>query len=231
MKYKLVDFKDLVTAWYNEFLPALVDESRKSGMVPGAGILYVDSIPLEPNKKESIRFMAKKLLEMKDEDTTIIVVQEPKAVNNAKLKKFLAQIESNPGIDKEHMDKLMHIANKRYIISSADILVSQDKEMDEFLDSVFSMLSILKFPNVRFYASKSLDFKDVVGQAAQIFPKSWLIVKESEPGVHIKVKSSGELMAQISLKLDRHEEEYDSSYSKFLALAEDTITSDLKSFI
>ena len=64
MGYKVVDFRELVVLWYNEFLPERI--GNKSVFVEDAGILYLKSIPLEPLRKDTIEFMTKKMAELSD---------------------------------------------------------------------------------------------------------------------------------------------------------------------
>ena len=54
MGYKVVDFRELVVLWYNEFLPERIGD--KSVFVEDADILYLKSIPLEPLRKDTIEF-------------------------------------------------------------------------------------------------------------------------------------------------------------------------------
>lgn len=229
MKYIIADFKDLVSMWYNEFLPAHM--GNKAGFIPEAGIIYLNSMSLEPLKKESLKFLVGKALEISNGET-VIFVQEPKPVNNPRIQKFLHDVEASPVIDDDHKAKVLHMANRRYVPVSSDILISQDKEMDEFMDSVFLILSKLNLPTIRFYASSSLVVDEVRKVATGFFPRSALVFKDSYTGSHIDVSSANELMKSIASGLVMDDEgPLDSSTSRFIMMSQKTITSDLECLI
>ena len=84
MKYSIADFRQLVTAWYNEFLP--VECKDRFAFVKDAEILYLNSINLDLIRKKTMDFMKMKVKEIAGDGITIFV-QEPKPVNNVRLKR------------------------------------------------------------------------------------------------------------------------------------------------
>lgn len=196
-RYAIVDFKELVSNWYNEFLPEA--EKDKFNYVEWAEILYLNNISPKVHLKESLKFLVRKIEAMSATGEIPIIVQEPKAVNNAKVQPFLKFVEGRgTAVSQVSLNKLLHLANKRYVIISKDVLISQDKEIDEFLDEVFVLLQKLHLQNIRFYASQSLGIQDVIDVARGLFPKSILSVRQFNQTGHIEVKSSSEVMAEIS---------------------------------
>ena len=61
MKYSIADFRQLVTAWYNEFLP--VECKDRFAFVKDAEILYLNSINLDLIRKKTMDFMKMKVKE------------------------------------------------------------------------------------------------------------------------------------------------------------------------
>ncbi len=190
-----MDFRSLVTLWYNEFLPEMVGED-KSVFVEDAGILYLKSIPLEPLRKDTIEFMTQKMALLSGKDIGLFV-QEPKPVNNVRIQPLLKYIEGMKDMSSERRDKVLHFANRRYVPLSSNIMVSQDKEIDDFLDRVFLDLMKLEIPNVRTYQIQSLSLSDFVDSAKAFFPKKSLSIQEVQRGEYIQVRSTNEMLEQL----------------------------------
>ena len=62
MDYTIVDWKNLVTSWYNEFLPEVADD--KAMFVRDAGIVYLNDISIESIESASCKFLAGKVMGM-----------------------------------------------------------------------------------------------------------------------------------------------------------------------
>ena len=199
MDYIIVDWKNLVTSWYNEFLPEVADD--KAMFVRNAGIVYLNDISIASIESESCKFLVRKVMGMSRTGNINIIVRESKPVNNIHLKQFLNLIETTNKIDDEHRNKLLHLANRRYISTSRDVLMSQSKEFDEFLDKMFIFMSKLGLANTRFYSSESLGFNDICEVAKIFFPKSILSFADKIEGNTIKISSTNDVMIPISIKL------------------------------
>ena len=194
-RYNVINFRNLVTLWYNEFFPEKVG-GDKSVFVKDAGVLYLKSIPLESERKSTIKFMVEKI-EQISYDGMGLVVQEPKPVNNVRLQPFLRYIEGLKDLSQERKNKVFHYANRRYVPVSSNIYVSQDKEIDDFLDQVFIDLSKMDLPNIKVYPIQSLGLYDFLDSASSFFPKKCLSIQEEIEGEHIQVRSSNHLLAHM----------------------------------
>ena len=195
MNYKLVDFRSLVTLWYNEFLPERI--GNKSVFVEDAGILYLKPISLDNSiRQDTLGFFKQTALELSDSNVGL-VVQEPKPVNNVRIQPILRHIEGMQGLSNERRDKVLHFANRRYVPVSSNIMVSQDKEMDDFLADVFVELAGEKHPTLRFYPIQSLGMQDFVESAQAFFPKKALIIQSVKKGRHIQVRSTNDMLEQL----------------------------------
>lgn len=199
MGYTIVDWKNLVTSWYNEFLPDVVDD--KAMFVRNVGIVYLNDISIASIESESCEFLARKVMSMSRTGGINIIIRESKPVNNIHLKQFLNLIETTNKIDDEHRNKLLHLANRRYISTSRDVLMSQEKEFDEFLDKMFLVLNNLGLDNTRFYGSESLGFKDICDVVKTFFPKSMLSFADQIEGNTIQISSTNDVLIPISIKL------------------------------
>lgn len=199
MDYTIVDWKNLVTSWYNEFLPEVADD--KVMFVRNAGIVYLNDISIASIESASCKFLAGKVMDMSRTGNINIIVRESKPVNNIHLKQFLNLIETTNKIDDERRNKLLHLANRRYISTSRDVLMSQEKEFDEFLDKMFIFMSNMCLDNTRFYGSESLYFKDICDVAKTFFPKSMLSFADQIEGNTIQISSTNDVMIPISIKL------------------------------
>ena len=195
MKYKVIDYRNLVTLWYNEFLPEKIGQN-KAVFVEDAGILYLKPISLESIKKDTIKFLGRKALELSSSDIGL-VVQEPKPVNNVRLQAFLWYIEELKDLSPERKDKVFHYANRRYVPVSESIYVSQGKEIDDFLDDVFVELTKLDMANIKAYAIQSLGLYDFIDSVSSFFPKKCLSIQSEIEGKHIQVRSSNQLLATM----------------------------------
>jgi hypothetical protein len=195
MKYKVIDYRNLVTLWYNEFLPEKIGQN-KSVFVEDAGILYLKPIPLESIKGETLKFMAEKTLGISRGDIGL-VVQEPKPVNNVRIQPLLRYIERMKDMSQERRDKVLHFANRRYVPISSNIMVSQEKEIDEFLDVAFKELAKLDISTLRLYSIQSLGVSDFIDSAKAFFPKKALTIQGILEGEHIQVRSTNEMLEQL----------------------------------
>ena len=194
MKYKVIDYRNLVTLWYNEFLPERID--NRSVFVEDAGILYLKPISLESERKSTIKFMVERMSRISG-DGIGLFVQEPKPVNNVRLQPFLRYIEGLGDLSQERKDKVFHYANRRYVPVSSNIIVSQDKEIDDFLNDVFVELTKLNMPNVKAYQVQSLGIWDFLDSAGSFFPKKCLSIQGEMKGKHIQVRSSNDLLSTM----------------------------------
>ena len=195
MRYNVINFRNLVTLWYNEFLPEKVG-GDKSVFVEEAGVLYLKPISLESERKSTIKFMVEKLARLSD-NAMELVVQEPKPVNNVRLQPFLRYIEELKELSQERKNKVFHYANRRYVPVSENIYVSQDKEIDNFLDEVFVDLSKMDLPNAKLYSIPSLGLYDFLDSASAFFPRACLTVQGEIEGEHIQVRSTNHLLSQM----------------------------------
>jgi hypothetical protein len=195
MTYKVIDFRSLVTIWYNEFLPEKIGQN-KSVFVEDADILYLKPISLESIRKDTLKFLRNRVSDMVD-GCVGWVVQEPKPVNNVRIQPLLQFLEGMKDMSRERRDKVLHFANRRYVPLSENIMVSQDKEIDEFLDSVFKELAKLKIPNVKLYPIQSLGMADFVDSARGFLPRKALSIQSEIKGEHIQVRSTNEMLEQL----------------------------------
>ena len=197
MRYSVVDFRELVSMWYNEFLPSVVGD--RAVFVEDAGILYLKPLPLESMKPDSLRFFADKLCGGRPSDLTYIVAQEPKPVNNIHCKWVLRQIANLDFVGEENKLKILHLANRRYIPVSMDVMVSQDKDIDSFLDFMFNALGRLNLDGVRTYAVNSLDMTDFLEIFNGFFPSNSIVGSPfgSLSGMYIKIVSSNSVIKKV----------------------------------
>ena len=210
MKYEIVDFRHLVSDWYNEFLPNRCPDKIKP--VENVGILYLDSVPLDGRfKADSMKFMLGKMEQIQggDCEKTCIFVREPKPVNNVRLRPMLRKIEESKEIDDERKLKVLHVSNRRYVPVSPDVLVKQEKEIDLFLDGVFDGLSGKCVPNMKFVSSPSLDMTDIHSIMEDFFPRTALEWHVQNRQTSINVKSANEMLQPLFLymmdgKVDDH---------------------------
>lgn len=199
MNYRVVDFRDLATLWFNEFLPQM---ENKAAFVESAGVIYINNVNLESIRKKTLKFMKDRVSEMLAFDSSMhIFIQEPKPVNNIRLRPALKLVENLESIGVENRDRILHLANRRYVLESDTVFVSQNKEMDEFLHSVFLELERKPMPRTKFYSIQSLGVSDFVDVAQGFFPKNQLKIQANLEGIHIKVRSSNEVLSILSGKI------------------------------
>lgn len=196
MSYRIVDFRYLATLWFNEFLPQM---ENKAAFVESAGIIYINNVNLESTRRGTMKFMKTKISEMLAFDTsTYIFAQEPKPINNIHLKPMLRLVETIEGVSQDKLDRILHLANRRCVLESDTVFVSQNKEMDEFMNTVF--VDLMKKPprRTRFYPIQSLGIQDFIDVSRGFFPKTSLKVQDNILGNHIKVRSSNEILSVLS---------------------------------
>ena len=196
MNYIISDFKNLTGAWFNEFLPNAA--GRKAAYVEKAGIVYINNLNIESLRKPTMKFFQKRLARLlESNDATHVFVQEPKPVNNVRIRPALKLVE-RLSLDESNRDRILHLANRRYVLESESVYVSQNKELDEFLAEVFADLSKLSFLKARFYPIQSLGMSDFLSCAYEFFPKSALTIQENYEGSTIKVHSSNDMLGVLS---------------------------------
>lgn len=227
--YSIIDFKDIVTRWYNDFLPEAFGD--RLVFLKKVDLVYLNSLPLESRRKESLKFLLDSADEMLNASGADIgmVVQEPKPVNAISAQKFLRFVDEYKGFSEEARAKLLHMANKRYVVSSSSILVSDDKAIGGFLDGMFSELK--STDSLRFYASQSLGVKDVEDAASRLFPKNLLIKSQGNLiGRHIQVNSSTEVLTRISNEIMK-DSAIDSRTQKFIEKCQKMVMKDFEQII
>ena len=227
MKYSIADFRQLVTAWYNEFLP--VECKDRFAFVKDAEILYLNSINLDLIRKKTMDFMKMKVKEIAGDGITIFV-QEPKPVNNVRLKPTLKFLEGSDMIDDERKLKVMHMSNRRYVPTSTSILISQDKEIDEFFDDVFSELSSSKLRGVKFLSLSSLPVQEAVDIARSFFPRKALSIIEVQEGEQILVKSSNDVLQPIHIQVNLLRPD-DGNTDKFVERCRKSLLEDFEKLV
>lgn len=227
MKYSIADFRQLVTAWYNEFLP--VECKDRFAFVKDAEILYLNSINLDLIRKKTMDFMKMKVKEIAGDGITILV-QEPKPVNNVRLKPTLKFLEGSDMIDDERRLKVMHMSNRRYVPTSTSILISQDKEIDEFLDDVFTELSSSKLRGVKFLPLSSLPVQEAVDVARSFFPRKALSIIEVQEGEQILVKSSNDVLQPIHIQVNLLRPN-DASIDRFVERCRKSLLEELEKLV
>jgi hypothetical protein len=199
MNYVISDFKNLAGAWFNEFLPKVV--GKKATFIEKAGIVYINNVNIESLRKRTMKFFQKSISNMVESTDAIhIFVQEPKPVNNVRIRPALKLVE-NCSLDSGNRDRILHLANRRYVFESESVYISQNKEMDEFLSTVFTELSGMSFIKSRFYPLQSLGMSDMISCAYEFFPKSALIIQGNYECNTIKVHSSNDVLGILSDKI------------------------------
>ncbi len=237
MNYVISDFKNLVGAWFNEFLPVRFPDKFKS--VDQVGILYLDSTSLDCGLKDSVRFLLDKGMDIsRKHGAKCIVVREPKPVNNIALHPFLSHLESCPFVADATRTKLLHLSNRRYVPSSELVCFSNLKHLDELLDGIWRVLEKLNLNSgegCSFYSSSSFDLDSVVDLAKEIIPrKSLLPIVQDEHAVQpcVKVVSTNDMMMDISLKLMVDGTHSPSSDMKrFMEKCKDDVRGDLEQLL
>jgi len=228
MNYVISDFKNLAGAWFNEFLPDAI--GKKAAYVKDAGIVYINNVNIESLRKRTMRFMQTQISQMLDaNDATHIIVQEPKPVNNVRIRPVLKLVEL-ASIDEGNRDRILHLANRRYVLESEGVYVSQNKEMDEFLASVFADLSKREFLKVRFHPLQSLGMSDFISCAYEFFPKSSLSIQENHEGSSIKVHSSNDVLGVLSDRIMKGKP-LDSETMEYVGRCRESLIKDIERLV
>lgn len=233
-EYKIIDYKNLVTLWYNEFLPEAIDDNNKSVFVEDVGVLYIKSIPLESKRAGTVEFMLEKIRQLSG-NCIGLFVQEPKPVNNAKTTILLKTLEGM-GISKDRMERVLHFANRRYVPMSGNIAIPQSKEIDEFLDSVFldlnsSSKTCFALPNWRTYSIQSLGIGDFVEVAKSFFPKKYLTIQPELVGEHVQILSANDVIWQLRQLAILSSSNMDLDAVNFISNYKQTILRDLEMLV
>ena len=126
----------------------------------------------------------------------------------------------------ENRDRILHLANRRYVLESDTVFVSQNKEMDEFLHSVFLELERKPMPRMKFYSIQSLGISDFVEVAQGFFPKNQLKIQANLEGNHIKVRSSNEVLSVLSDRIMKGKQ-VDSAILDYIGKCHESILSDI----
>ena len=195
MNYVISDFRNLAGAWFNEFLPKAA--GKKAAYVEKAGIVYINNLNIDSLRKPTMKFIQARL---ESNDATHIFVQEPKPVNNVRIRPALKLVET-VSLDESNRDRILHLANRRYVLESASVYVSQNKELDEFLAGIFTALSKMSFLKARFYPLQSLGMSDFLSCVYEFFPKSALKIEGNYEGETIRVHSSNDVLGVLSDKV------------------------------
>ena len=224
MNYVISDFRHLVGMWYNEFLPVVAE--KRAGFIESVGLVYLNSINLEPHLKDSAQFFLRKLAEMGKGKK--IVVQEPRPVNNVRVQLALKVIDGIKGVSQDNKLKLLHMSNRRYVPMSASVLISQDKDIDLFLDKVFKLLVKLNIDDVKFLKSSSLGMPDVLEVARDFFPRRKLDVLEFGQTYPIAVQSTNDIIMGLAQKLKCNPDE---KALKFIGKCKESLTKEFESVV
>lgn len=224
MNYVISDFKNLAGAWFNEFLPKVA--GKKAAYVEKAGIVYINNLNLESLRKPTMKFVQSRL---EPNDATHIFVQEPKPVNNVRIRPALKLVEALT-LDESNRDRILHLANRRYVLESESVYVSQNKELDEFLAEVFAELSKMSFLKARFYQIQSLGVSDFVSCAYEFFPRSALSVQGNYSCETIKVHSANDVLGVLSDKVMKGKP-LDSATIDFIGKCRESMLKDIERLV
>lgn len=228
MNYVISDFRNLVGAWFNEFLPSVA--GKKAAYVEKAGIVYISNLNIEYLRKPTMKFIQKRIGQMlESNDATHIFVQEPKPVNNVRIRPALRLVETLT-LDESNRDRILHLANRRYVLESESVYVSQNKELDEFLSGVFDALASMTFLKARFYPLTSLGMSDFISCAYGFFPRTSLMVQENYEGSTIKVHSSNDVLGVLSDNIMKGKP-LDSETMDFIGRCRGSIVKDIEGLI
>ena len=201
MTFALSDFKDLASLWYNKFLPDVVSDNN-AGFVSDANVVYVNNVNLEGLRRGTIGFLESQVDALCSQDDAIhVFAQEPKPVNNVRLRPVLKLVERLGSLNEGNRDKVFHLANRRYMLESSSVYMSQHKEMDDFLASCFKELAAKRFLRSRFYAIQSLCMSDFVAAACGFFPKSMLKIQGIPTSGPVEVRSANDMLGVLSDKI------------------------------
>ena len=198
MNYKLVDFRSLVSDWYNEYLPEHVD--GKAVVVPGADVVYVNALKVDSHRKRTEKFIQSKLNGLASSDGTTIVAMEPRPVDNVRLQPLLRKLESTI-TDKARLEQILHLANRRYVLESTTFAISQNKEIENLLVGTFNALSKKDIPGVKPYALQSLGVPDMERAMRAFFPKDALTIQGVSDAPYIQVRSTNQLLGELNSKI------------------------------
>ena len=227
-RYAIVDYRCLVSDWFNSFLPNW--GAASTSYIERAGIVYVNSVKIDSSlETESLNFFKKRLADIGGVgEAVLLVAREPKPVNNARLQTMLKFVEGN--MDKERVEKVLHLANRRYVPVSKDVLISQEKELVDALDSVFDKLAKSGVPNAKTYQIQSLGIDDFVDAARAFFPKKSLSIQEVQGGRQIEVKSTNQMLESLnSLVVVGKSDE--SSASRFVERCQASMRGDMAELV
>lgn len=224
MNYVISDFRNLVGAWFNEFLPSVA--GKKASYVEKAGIVYINNLNMDSLRKPTMKFIRDRIGKMlESNDATHIFVMEPKPVNNVRIVPALKMVETF-SLDESNRDRILHLANRRYVLESPSVYVSQNKELDEFLSGVFSELSRMSFLKARFYSIQSLGISDFLSCAYEFFPKSALTIQGNYECKTITVHSSNDVLSVLSDKVMKGKP-MDSGVLEFVMRCRNSILGDI----
>lgn len=232
MDYRIVDFRVLVSDLFNEFIPGELGSGMK--VVESAGVAYFNPSFLDGRRGDAVKFMLGRAVAMSRESgSRCIFVQEPKPVNNVRLKPFLQHLETCPFIDSARRTKILHVSNRRYVPMSELVYFTEEKHLDVLVDQFFATLSMLGgIDCVKFYPSPSLPFNDVAESASDLLPRKSLCIEGfQDRDVDVKVLSANEIVGAISSSLVKERDLVDPLVDAYAAKCRKSLTSDLEKFI
>ena len=120
------------------------------------------------------------------------------------------------------------MSNRRYVPMSASVLISQDKDIDLFLDKVFKLLVKLNIDDVKFLKSSSLGMPDVLEVARDFFPRRKLDVLEFGQTYPIAVQSTNDIIMGLAQKLKCNPDE---KALKFIGKCKESLTKEFESVV
>lgn len=200
MNYKLVDYRSLVSDWYNEYLPNNV--GNKAKVVPGVDVVYVNALKVDSHRKPTEKFILGKLRNLASDGSTAVVVMEPRPVDNVRLQPMLRKLELEVS-DKTRLEQILHLANRRYVLESSTFMVSQNKEIEELLVQTFDTLHNRGLDGVRLYRMQSLGVPDMERAMRAFFAKTALTIQGFSDAPYINVKSTNQLLGDLDSRITR----------------------------
>ena len=232
--YRIVDFRTLVSELFNKFIPEELGNDMK--VVEDAGVAYFNPSFLDGRRRDAVKFMLGKAVAMSRETgARCIFVQEPKPVNNVRLKPFLQHLETCPFIDGERRTRILHLSNRRYIPVSELVYFSDEKQLDVLIDLFFTALSMLdgEMDCVKFYQSPALPFKDTADTALDLLPRKRISILDfrNPPDAPVKVASANEIVDAIASHLVKEHGLVDPVAEKYASRCRMEMSRDLERFI
>lgn len=233
-RYGIVDFRTLVSELFNKFIPEELGNGMK--VVEDAGVAYFNPSFLDGRRRDAVKFMLGKAVAMsKETGARCIFVQEPKPVNNVRLKPFLQHLETCPFIDSERRTRILHLSNRRYIPTSELVYFSDEKQLDALIDLFFTALSMLdgEMDCVKFYQSPALPFRETADAALDLLPRKRVSILDfrNPPDAPVGVASANEIVDAIASHLVKEHELVDHAAEEYASRCRREMSHDLERFI